>query len=351
MLVERPNGVSEPDTSEGRTIKYVRNVPRLASLLMPSRELSVIALPTAVFVVLLSFANPSFLSSYNLNSVLASVAVIALVGLSQVVLFAIGQFNLAVAGMGAASGMMLGWLLQVVGLPIPLAVAAALCTAAGFGFLQGALISRTNLNPFIVTLGLASVLTGVVAFLTHGHSFDHLPPLNGQIGNATIGPVPVILVASLAVCALVAILLHGTVYGRELLATGANPRAAVSTGIPTGRVVLLAHVLSGVLVGIAAVLTVARLATAPVALGEDWLLPSFAVPVLGGSLIQGGRVSVSGAVMGATFLAVIANGLLLVGVSQYWYQTGTGIVILVAVMSGRIRVPAVRRPSIMARPS
>jgi ribose transport system permease protein len=332
----------EPGFGDGYMRKSQRTVLGLAGALAPSRELLVITLPTLAFVVLLTVANPNTLSPFNVNSVLATVTILICTGLSQLVLFAIGHFNLALTGMGAAAGIVLGFLLEKLGLPIPFAVAAALFMGASCGLLQGALIARTKLNPFIVTLGLASLYSGVIVFVTHGVSFDRLPSAYSDIGNAAIGPIPMILVISLGVCALLEILLKGTVYGRELLATGANLRVARSSGIATDRVVLLAHALSGLLAATAAVLAVARLGTAPIALGSDWLLPSFAVPVLGGTIIQGGKVSVAGAIVGATFLALVSNGLILMGVSQYWYQTGVGIIILAAVLSGRIRVPAVR---------
>ena len=121
--------------------------------------------------------------------------------------------------------------------------------------------------------------------------------------------------------------------GRRLLAVGANPLAARFSALPVDRIVVGAHTASGALAGFAAVLVVSRLAVGSPAIGQDWLLTSFAAPVLGGTILSGGKVSVVGTVLGAALLAMIANALVIVGVSQYWYQAGLGLIILGAVSS------------------
>ena len=115
------------------------------------------------------------------------------------------------------------------------------------------------------------------------------------------------------------------------------------SGVATNRVIVAAHVLSGGLAGVAAVMLVARLGSAQPSLGAEWLLPSFAAPVLGGTLLTGGRVLVGGTYLGALLLAVIANGLVLFGVSAYWYQSLLGIVLLAALAVDRGRQSYVLR--------
>jgi ribose transport system permease protein len=121
------------------------------------------------------------------------------------------------------------------------------------------------------------------------------------------------------------------------LATGANPLAARFSAIPVDRTVVSAHVLSAALGGVAAILQVSRLAVGSPAVGQDWLLPSFAASVLGGTLLGGGKVSVIGTVLGAALLAMVANALVLFGVNQYWYQAGLGLIILGAVGVDQLR--------------
>ena len=148
---------------------------------------------------------------------------------------------------------------------------------------------------------------------------------------------------SLVVAAAATVLFQRTPGGRQLLATGANARTALMSGIATSRMIVIAHVLSGGLAAVAAVMLVARLGSAQPSLGSEWLLPSFAAPVLGGTLLTGGRVLVAGTYLGALLLAVIANGLVLFGVSAYWYQTLLGIVLLAALAVDRGRQTYVLR--------
>jgi len=230
-----------------------------------------------------------------------------------------------------------GWLMQVVGLPWGLAAVLAIAFGALAGGAQGALIVRSRINPFIVSLALAAAYMGLMLGLSRGASFNQLPPAFVALGRANIFGLPGLLVFSLVVAAAILVLFQRTVSGRWLLATGANLRTALISGVATDRMIVAAHMLSGALAGVAAVMLVARLGSAQPSLGSEWLLPSFAAPVLGGTLLTGGRVLVVGTYLGALLLAVIANGLVLFGVSAYWYQTLLGIVLLIALAVERSR--------------
>lgn len=290
-----------------------------------------ILVPVVLLAIVLAASFPGFATSFNIFSLLSFVAVTGIVGLSQMSVLAIGQFNLALAAVGAFSAMLLGWLLQDRGAPLVLAVLAALTLAAGLGAVQGLLIVGLRLNPFMVTLGLASVFSGLMFTTLGNRQFQDLGPSVARLGTSKLGPVPLLLVLSLSIAAAVWYLMHRTVLGRELLATGENPLAALFSAVNTSHRVVAAHVLSCTLAGAAAVLLVIQLQSAQPAVGRDWLLPSFAAPILGGTLLSGGRVSIAGTMLGALLLAMVANALIIAGVSQYWYQAGLGVVILLAV--------------------
>jgi ribose transport system permease protein len=134
------------------------------------------------------------------------------------------------------------------------------------------------------------------------------------------------------------ILFRYATLGRQILAAGANPRAAAMSGVPVGRVIIIAHMLSGLLAAIAGVLVVARLAAAmPAVGGQDWLLPSFLGPVLGGTLLSGGFVSVVGTALGALLVSTIRSGLLVLQIGSFWLQFFLGIILLLAVLVDRYR--------------
>jgi ribose transport system permease protein len=227
--------------------------------------------------------------------------------------------------------------MQVAGLSWPLAALLAVAFGGLAGGVQGAIIVRTGINPFIVSLALAAAYFGAMLGLSRGASYNQLPASFVALGRLSVLGVPVLLVVSIVVAVAVAVLFQRSVSGRWLLATGANPRTSLMSGVGVDRMIVTAHVLSGGLAGIAAVMLVSRLGSAQPSLGSEWLLPSFAAPVLGGSLLTGGRVLVVGTYLGALLLAVIANGLVLFGVSAYWYQTLLGIVLLIALAVERSR--------------
>ncbi len=280
---------------------------------------------------------PAFHSTYNLRALGFTVAVTGVVALAQVCVLAVGQFNLALTAMGAMVGFLSGWLMQEVGLPYGVAIVLGIAFGGLAGALQGAIIVRTGINPFIVSLALAAAYFGALLGLSRGGSFNRLPTSFVALGRTAYFGFPLLLIISLAVAIAVTVLFQRSVGGRQLLATGANLRTALMSGVATDRMIVTGHILSGVLAGIAAVMLVARLGSAQPSLGSEWLLPSFAAPVLGGTLLTGGRVMVLGTYLGALLLAIIANGLVLFGVSAYWYQTMLGIVLLAALAVDRAR--------------
>jgi ribose transport system permease protein len=310
---------------------------RLARLLVGS-ELVGIFSPVVLLGLAMAAAFPGFASPFNIDALLATIAVTSVVGLAQVSVLAIGHFNLALPAIGAFTGMVLGWLLQVAGLDWVAAVALALVLAAVLGLLQGMVIALLRLNAFIVTLGLASAYYGLMYVALGNERYQRIGTTLPVIGRGAAGPIPNIFILSMLTCAVVWVAVQFTVPGRRLLAVGASPLAARFSALPVQRIVVAAHAASGLLAGIAAVLVVSRLAVGSPAIGQDWLLTSFAAPVLGGTILSGGKVSVVGTVLGAALLAMIANALVIVGVSQYWYQAGLGLIILGAASLDRLRL-------------
>jgi ribose transport system permease protein len=310
---------------------------RLLGLFIGSELVGILA-PLILVALAMTIAFPGFASPFNLNALLATIAVTSVVGLAQVSVLAIGQFNLALPAIGAFTGMVLGWLLQIGGLPWPLAVLLALAFAALLGFFQGVLIVGLKLNAFIVTLGLASGYYGLMYVTLGNERYQKIGAALPLIGRGAVGLVPNIFILAMVACAVAWLAVSLTVPGRRLLAVGANPVAARFSALPVNRIVIGAHTASGALAGFAAILVVSRLAVGSPAIGQDWLLTSFAAPVLGGTILSGGKVSVVGTVLGAALLAMIANALVIVGVSQYWYQAGLGLIILGAVTLDQARL-------------
>jgi ribose transport system permease protein len=254
------------------------------------------------------------------------------------VVLATGGMSLAVGAIGVCAVMMAGYLMQTLGLPVWLSVIGALALGAALGWLNGFAIVRTGINAFIITLASANLFSGAMLILTKAVPFNALPPEIGAFGRMKIGFVSPLLVTALVLGVVLFILFRYTTLGRQLLAAGANPRAAAMSGVPVGRIIISAHILSGLLAAIAGLLLVTRLGAAmPSVGGNDWLLPSFLGPVIGGTLLSGGSVSVVGTVLGALLVTTIRSGLLVLQIGSFWLDFFLGVILLLAVLVDRYR--------------
>jgi len=178
------------------------------------------------------------------------------------------------------------------------------------GWLNGFAIVRSGVNSFVITLASANLFSGAMLILTRAVPLNALPPEVGAFGRLKLaGSVSPLLVIALVIGAALFVLYRYSTLGRRILAAGANPRAAAMSGVPVNRVIVISHTLSGLLAAVAGMMVVARLGAAmPAVGGEEWLLPSFLGPVLGGTLLSGGAVSVIGTVLGAKAVKVAAAG-------------------------------------------
>lgn len=282
--------------------------------------------------------SPGFLSRFNLNSMGRSVAIDVVVGFAQMVVLATGGMNLSVGAIGVCCVMIAGYLMQAAGLPIPVAIVLTLAFGGLLGALNGLAIVKTGVNSFIVTLASASLFSGGMLIFTKGVPLNGLPAAFGAFGRSGVGPVPSLAIVALLIGVLLYILFKHTVLGRQILAVGANARTAEMSGIPVGRITIFVHVLSGVLAGAAALMLTSRLSAAmPAVAGDDWLLPSFLAPVIGGTALAGGMVSVIGTILGALLVATIRSGLLVLQVGNFWLQLFLGIFLLSAILFERYR--------------
>ena len=305
----------------------------------PSAQLGLVLI-IAGFWAVFSLRAPGFLSPFNLFTVGRALAIEIVIGFAQMAVLATGGMNLSVGSIGVCSVMMGGYLMQTVGLPVPVAIVGALGLGAALGWLNGFVISRTGVSSFIITLASANLFSGAMLILTKAVPLDRLPPEVGAFGQSRIaGFVSPLLVIAVAICAVLFALFNYTSLGHRMLAAGANSRAAEMSGVPVRRVVTISHALSGLLAATAGMMVVARLgASMPAIGGEDWLLPSFLGPVLGGTLLSGGQVAVVGTMLGALLVTTIRSGLLVLQIGNFWLQFYLGLILLFAVLLDRYRV-------------
>ena len=284
-----------------------------------------------------------FVSDFNIYSVGRAAAVSVVVGLAQMVVIAIGGMNISVGAIGGVVAMFTGWLLQIWQVPIPVAILGGIAMGASLGAFNGIVIARTGINSFVATLGTGSVFSGVMYIATKVQAFSSLPSAFINLGQTRWLDLSSLVWGMIVAGVLLWLLYRGTTLGRQMLATGANPRAARLSGVPVDRIVVATHVLSGALAGLAGVMLLLRIGSAIPTIGDDWVLASFAAPAVGGTLLSGGVVSVFGTFIGGLLLATIGNGLTLMNIPNFWVELSTGLVLLLAVLLDRARTVAVQR--------
>jgi ribose transport system permease protein len=305
----------------------------------------------AAFWAVFAWRAPGFLSPFNSFSVGRALAVDIVIGFAQMAALATGGMNLSVGSIGVCAVMTGGYLMQALALPVPVAILGALGLGAALGWLNGFVIARSGVSAFIITLASANLYSGAMLILTKAVPLNSLPMEVGAFGKAKIaGLVSPLLVIALAIGLLLFAFYRHSVLGRQILAAGANARAAKMSGVPVDRVITISHALSGLLAATAGMMVVARLGAAmPAVGGEDWLLPSFLGPVLGGTPLSGGAVAVAGTMLGALLVTTIRSGLLVLQIGNYWLQLYLGVILLLAVLVDRYRALYQERRGIALR--
>jgi ribose transport system permease protein len=289
-------------------------------------------------IVVISLFQPSFLSPLNIQVLLLAICVNMLIAFSQMIIIAIGQMNLAVGAIGGLAAISFAGMMEVWGLPAPLAALVAAGIALAAGLANGWIIATTGISAFVITLASLSVFKGLNLAITKAQPFYGVPESVKAFGNTTfLGPLPWFVIPAAIVFALTWYLLNRLPLGRQILAVGGNSHAAELSGISLTRTVTLAHAISGLLAGLAGIALVARLQLGQPTIGDDWLILSFAAPVLGGAVLSGGHVSAGGTLLGVVIIAIITQALVLFRIDPFLVQVVLGGLILWAVGVNRWR--------------
>jgi erythritol transport system permease protein len=313
----------------------------------------VVRLRAIIALVLLCvvFASLSreFLTAGNLSILVKHVAINAILAIGMTFVILSGGIDLSVGSVAGLCGIVAGALLGEGLVLRPFGVAVffhtwlviviALAAGMALGAVNGWLVARLRVAPFIATLGLLYVARGAALLTSDGATFPNLAGAAalGNTGFPRLGtgtwlglPVAVWLMVALAAAAL--FVATRTPFGRHVYAIGGNERAAVLAGVPVARVKLLVYVISGFCAGLVGLIIAAQLGAAHPATGETFELNAIAAVVLGGTSLMGGRGTIGGTLIGAFVIGVLADGLVLLGVSEFWQMVIKGLVIVLAVI-------------------
>lgn len=279
-----------------------------------------------------AFAAPHFLTSYNMTIISRELAFIGLVAIGQGLLLLLGDIDVSIGAIAGLAGIVCTKLLVEVELEPVLAITAGIFVGAVAGAFNGAIITLFGLNSLVVTIGMLSVYSGLNLWITKGRTIVGLSQDVTFLGGGTFGGIPIPIYLMFSVFLIVLFLTKKTTYGRRLYAVGNSREAARIIGISEKRVRIFAYSIAGSLAAIAGMLLCFRLMSAQASMGQSWLLPSIAAPVIGGIATTGGVGSIWGALFGAAIIAVIGNFIVLIGVDVYFQQVVTGLIVVAAVI-------------------
>jgi ribose transport system permease protein len=324
-------------------VKVNRFVASARSVLSRSDVFGGTALAALLIIAaVIALLEPQFFTPSNLLNIgrQASVLVVVSCGMTMVILS--GAIDLSVGSAVALCSVVGASLATNVGLNAPLTIAAMVGLGAIIGLVKGALIAWGEINSFIVTLGMMTVLRGMALTFTGGYPISGVPDAVRSLGFGVVCGVPMPLIVAAVVFVLVALLLSRTVLGRHIYAIGGNETSSLIAGVPVSLTKLMVFVVSGALCGLAAVVLLGRLGAGLPTAAQGMELDAIAAVILGGSSLFGGRGSVFGTLFGALILAVLQNGLNLMGVNSFIIQILSGFIIILAVLLDRFRLGAFR---------
>lgn len=293
-----------------------------------------IGLVLVAMCVFLTIASPNFTKPTNLLSILNSVAVNGCIAFGMCVVITGGGIDLSVGSMLALGSVMIGKMLDTTGNNlVACLVCIAICTF--FGLINGLLLAKFDLFPFVVTLATQLSIRGVGYLISGGYSegLSNVSFTNIGIGK-TFG-VPNAVFFLVAILIVTYILMHQTKFGRYDYAIGGNRAAAIASGVPVFWTTVGTYVFSGFCTGVAAVLMSARINAAQPNIGIGYETDAIAACVIGGTSFAGGISTIPGCMIGILMIGVIYNGMNLLGVSSYWQTILKGLLILLALLLDR----------------
>jgi ribose transport system permease protein len=298
---------------------------------------------TILLGIVMGAVTRTFGTAFNVYVILQTAALDTVIGLSQMVVLSAGDLSLAVGGLATLSTIIVGNLFEIQHWPVAFSVLGGLVFGAAGGFANGVIISRTKLSGFIVTLATGTAFTGIAYGITRSVAYSDVPSSVVKLSQGRTGFLPYLLFVTLGVTVLMYAGLRWLPDGRLILAHGGNRDATMLAGLSSRRAQVIAHTVSGLLAGIAAVMYMGIIGTATPAAGGDWLIISFAVPIIGATALAGGEASAFGALVAAVVLSAISDALIVLNVNTDAVEMAEGLLILAAVLASRVGEAAQRR--------
>ncbi|MEK4387923.1 ribose ABC transporter permease [Solibacillus sp. FSL W7-1464] len=289
-----------------------------------------------LIVIVITILNPSFMTTDNVLNILRQVSISALIAFGMTFVILTGGIDLSVGSTLALTGAVAATMLAS-GIDPVLTILAALLLGAILGAVNGIIIAKGKVAPFIATLATMTIYRGLTLVYTDGRPVSDLGnEITFQmLGKGYFFGIPVPVCTMILAFIVLYVIMHKTTFGRRVYAVGGNEAASKLSGINVDRVKIAVYSLTGMLAALSALILTSRLNSAQPTAGTSYELDAIAAVVLGGTSLTGGKGWIFGTLVGALIIGVLNNGLNLIGVSSFFQQVVKGIVILIAVLIDR----------------
>jgi len=288
-----------------------------------------------LLTAILAVISPPFLTPSNIINILRQISVNGIIAVGMTLVIIAGGIDLSVGSIVALSAVVATSLAHPGEHMLVLPLLVGLLVGLGCGAINGLLIAKRKLAPFIVTLGMMTAARGMALVYTSGRPVINLSDSYAQLGGGYLGEVPLPVIIFLAIVLLGIFVLHYTRFGRYVYAVGGNELAAQVSGIDTKRITFSVYAITGALSGLAGMVLSSRVMSASPAIGQGYELDAIAAVVIGGTSLSGGVGTIAGTIAGALIIGVMNNGLDMLNVSSYWQQIVKGLIIVLAVLLDR----------------
>ncbi|MGD9043086.1 MAG: ABC transporter permease [Desulfobacterales bacterium] len=288
-----------------------------------------------VLCALISFLSPHFLQTSNIINILRQAAILNILGVGMTIVIITGGIDLSNGAVLALSSCTAAILLKDVGLPMPVGIIAALLIGACCGLINGTMVSKVAIPPFVITYAMMFFTRGLAFLLLQGKIIYGFTPEFRFIGTGYLWGIPMPIIISAMVTFIFIFIQKYTPFGSEIYAVGADEEASMLSGIRTKSVVIRVYVLSGILSALAGIVYMARLNASEPVIGEAFPLDAIAAVLIGGTPLSGGEGGVGGTVIGALVITIIINAMNLLGISSLLqtFVLGALIIIMISVQS------------------
>lgn len=280
-------------------------------------------------VVFWALSPTTFLTPYNIATILTAAAVPAILVVGQAFVVITAGIDLSNAAVVTLSAVSFGAMFAAQQ-PLLLCIGVSVIVGLLAGLVNGLIIAQFKINDFIVTLGMLSLAQGVALVISNAKPVQVISTPLATFALGKIGPIPYLMLVAVALVIIAQLVLTQTRFGTHVLATGGNPETARALGVRTKTIKAAVYAISGATAGIAAVVLISRIGAAEPAMNTSLLLNSVAAVVLGGVSLFGGRGNIIGPFIGAILLTMIINGLIVAGVPQYYQFIAIGLIVMVS---------------------